>query len=76
MPPDNSRVFVPRGAGTGVLGRVIRVGATAGSDLPPSMWREASAPLLKALQAGGADRRPPLAPEQLHSVRTCSTTIW
>ena len=76
MPPDNSRVFVPRGARTAVLGRVIRAGATAGSYLPPSVWREASAPLLRALQAGGADRRPRLAPEQrLSLLGSCQDDI-
>jgi hypothetical protein len=64
VPPDNSRPFVRPGLRTSLLGRVIRAGATAGQLLPPQVWRQASRPLVAALQQGGSPQRPRLAPEQ------------
>ena len=64
VPPDNSRPFVRAGLKTSVLGRVIRAGAAAGRLLPPQVWRLASRPLVAALQQGGLQQRPRLAPEQ------------
>ncbi|HLL61485.1 MAG TPA: sulfotransferase [Propionibacteriaceae bacterium] len=64
VPPDNSRPFVRSGLKTSVLGRVIRAGATAGQLFPPRVWRQASRPLIAALQQGGSRQRPRLAPEQ------------
>ena len=64
VPPDNSRPFVRPGLKASVLGRVIRGGAAAGQLFPPQVWRQASRPLVAALQQGGLRRRPRLAPEQ------------
>jgi hypothetical protein len=64
VPHDNSRNFVDRTWWTAVLGGAIRVGAAAGSLAPPQVWRTASKPLVAALQAGGSEQRPKLAPEQ------------
>lgn len=61
IPPDNSRVFVRPGVRTALLGRVIRAGAAAGSLAPPQVWRQASRPLLAALQYGGDAARPKLS---------------
>jgi hypothetical protein len=47
-----------------VLGRAIRTGAAAGQLLPPQVWRQASRPLVAALQQSGLKQRPRLAPEQ------------
>ena len=70
MPPDNSRPFVRPGLKTSVLGRVIRAGATAGQLFPPQIWRQASRPLVAALQQGGSRQRPPLATEQRSALLT------
>jgi sulfotransferase family protein len=70
VPPDNSRPFVQPGLRTSVLGRVIRAGATAGQLLPPQVWRQASRPLVAALQQGGTRQRPRLAPEQRSALLT------
>ena len=64
VPPDNSRGFVRPGLRTEALSRIIRLGAAAGAYAPPQVWRRASVPLTRALQAGGPDRRPRLTPEQ------------
>jgi hypothetical protein len=64
VPPDNSRPFVAPGLRTRVLGGVIRAGARAGAYAPPQLWRQASRPLVAALQHGGTDQRPRLTPEQ------------
>jgi hypothetical protein len=64
VPPDNSRVFVDHGLRTQLLGRIIRTGAAAGSLVPPQVWRQASKPLLAALQYGGHEQRPKLSPDQ------------
>ena len=64
VPPDNSRGFVKAGLRTEALSRLIRLGAVAGAYAPPQVWRRASVPLTRALQAGGPDRRPRLTPEQ------------
>ena len=64
VPPDNSRPFVRPGLKTSVLGRAIRAGAAAGQLFPPQVWRQASRPLVAALQQGGLRQRPRLAPEQ------------
>ena len=60
VPPNNSRPFVRPGLKTSVLGRMIRAGATAGQLFPPQVWRQASRPLLAALQQGGLRQRPRL----------------
>ncbi len=39
-------------------------GAAAGRLFPPQVWRQASRPLVAALQQGGLKQRPRLAPEQ------------
>ncbi len=64
VPPDNSRPFVRPGLRAAVLGRAIRAGAAAGRLFPPQVWRQASRPLVAALQHGGPTQRPRLAPEQ------------
>jgi len=64
VPPDNSRGFVRPGLRTEVLARAVRLGAAAGAYAPPQVWRRASRPLTRALQAGGPDRRPRLTPAQ------------
>jgi hypothetical protein len=64
VPPDNSRPFVTDGLRTSVLGRAIRLGASAGSLVPPEVWRSASRPLVAALQHGGQEQRPKLGSEQ------------
>ncbi|MCW2804789.1 MAG: putative sulfotransferase [Propionibacteriaceae bacterium] len=64
IPADNSRVFVGRGLRTVALGRMIRLGAAAGSLVPPQVWRKASSPLVAALQSGSNERRPKLTEEQ------------
>ena len=76
VPPDNSRPFVGPGLRTAVLGRVIRAGAAVGASLPPQVWRQASRPLVGALQAGGTRTRPKLAPEQRQAlVAACDDDI-
>jgi hypothetical protein len=55
---------VAPGLRTRVLGGVIRAGARAGAYAPPQLWRQASRPLVAALQHGGTDQRPRLTPEQ------------
>jgi len=64
VPPDNSRPFVSDGWRTSVLGRAIRLGASAGSVVPPELWRSASKPLVAALQRGGHEQRPKLSSDQ------------
>ena len=64
VPPDNSRPFVEPGVKSAVLGRVIRLGAAAGAYARPQLWRQGVKPLTWALQHGGPERRPKLAPEQ------------
>jgi hypothetical protein len=64
VPPDNSRPFVRPGVKAAVLGRAIRAGAAAGRLFPPQVWRQASRPLVAALQQGGLKQRPRLAPDQ------------
>ena len=64
VPPDNSRRFVAPGLRTSVIGRAIRAGAAAGRLFPPQVWRQASGPLLAALQFRGPKQRPKLAVEQ------------
>jgi hypothetical protein len=64
VPPDNSRGFVRPGVRSELLGRAVRAGAYVGSHVRPEVWRRASRPLTRALQHGGPDRRPTLAPEQ------------
>ncbi|SDV04484.1 Sulfotransferase family protein [Microlunatus sagamiharensis] len=62
--PDNSRGFVRPRLRTEILARAVRLGAAAGAYAPPQVWRRASRPLIRALQAGGPDRRPRLTPAQ------------
>ena len=64
VPPDNSRPFVGPGLRTAVIGQTIRAGAAVGQHLPPAVWRQASRPLVAALQFRGKRHRPALAPEQ------------
>lgn len=64
VPPDNSRPYVRPGLKTSVLGRAIRAGAAAGRLFPPQVWRQASRPLVAALQQGGLRQRPRLDQEQ------------
>jgi hypothetical protein len=64
LPHHNSRMFVGHGWRTRILGRAIRAGAAAGSQLRPEVWRSASRPFVAALQRGGHERRPRLQPEQ------------
>ena len=76
IPPDNSRGFVEPGWRTRVLGRALRAGARAGSQVPPQYWRSASRPLLAALQHGGPPLRPKLRPDQrLELLGDCSDDI-
>jgi Sulfotransferase family len=62
--PDNARPFVEPGVRASVLGRVIRAGATVGTNLPPEVWRHASKPLVSLLQRGGPTQRPKLTAER------------
>jgi hypothetical protein len=64
VPPDNARVFVPKGPRTRVLSSMIRTGASIGQFFPPQVWRRASRPLLGQLHRGGQAARPKLTPEQ------------
>ena len=76
VPPDNSRPFVEPGLKAAVLGRVVRAGAVAGSHVRPEIWREAVKPLYRALQYGGPERRPKLAPEvRAELVKECLDDI-
>jgi hypothetical protein len=59
---ENVKAFVPVGPHHDRLRRLVRTGAAAGSFLPPQLWRSASTPLLRRLQAGGSVR-PPLDPD-------------
>lgn len=63
VPPDNSRPFVEPGLRAAVLGRLVRAGARFGAHVPPEVWRRGVRPLYRALQHGGPERRPRLAPE-------------
>ena len=64
VPPDNFRPFVEPGIRALVIGRAIRAGAAAGSQMPPQIWRRVSKPLVEAFHRGGATQRPKLAIEQ------------
>ena len=76
VPPDNSRPFVEPGLKAAVLGRVVRAGAVLGSHARPEIWREAVKPLYRALQYGGPERRPKLAPEvRAELVKECLDDI-
>ena len=67
VPRDNHRPFRPDTARTRWVARGVRLGAVAGSYVPPAVWRVASVPLLKELQRGGVDR-PALTPAQRRHV--------
>jgi Sulfotransferase family len=56
---ENSRPFVAPSSRVRVLARAVRAGAALGAYAPPQVWRQASRPLLAALQQGHA-RRPVL----------------
>jgi hypothetical protein len=56
--PENVKAFVPAEPRADRLRRAVRVGAAAGSLLPPQVWRRVSAPLIRRLHAGGAVRPP------------------
>lgn len=76
VPPDNSRPFVEPGLRTAVLGRMVRAGATAGAYVRPEVWREAVKPFYWALQYGGPEQRPKLAPEvRAELVKDCLDDI-
>jgi hypothetical protein len=76
VPPDNSRPFVEPGLKAAVLGRVVRAGALAGSYVRPEVWREAVKPFYRALQYGGPERRPKLAPDlRAELVKDCLDDI-
>jgi hypothetical protein len=76
VPPDNSRHFVEPGLKAAVLGRVVRAGAVLGSHARPEIWRQAVKPLYKALQYGGPEGRPKLAPEvRAELVKDCLDDI-
>ena len=70
VPRDNTRPFRPDTLRTRAVARAVRLGALAGSLVPPRVWRVASVPLLQELHRGGvhrpelspADRRHVLAP--------------
>lgn len=62
VPRDNLRNFVEPGLRSDVLGPVVRAGARVGQFAPPEVWRRASAPLVRRLQAGGG-HRPKLSAE-------------
>ena len=62
VPADNSRPFVGPGLRTTVIGQAIRSGAALGQHLPPTFWRQASKPLVAALQFRGSRHRPALPP--------------
>jgi Sulfotransferase family len=54
--PENVKPFVTPGSRTRTLANAVRAGATVGAYLPPGVWRTASRPLLRLLQAGGGNR--------------------
>ena len=55
---------------------MIRAGAVAGSHVRPEVWREAVRPFYWALQQGGPDQRPKLAPEvRAELVKDCLDDI-
>ncbi len=58
----NSHPYVAASPRTEAIARVVRAGAALGAWAPPQVWRQASRPLLAALQHG-AGRRPVLAPQ-------------
>jgi Sulfotransferase family len=60
---ENVHPFVEPSARVRVLGGLVRAGASAGSLVPPQVWRRASSPLLKALHAKGV-RRPTLTSDE------------
>ena len=53
--PENVKPYVPDSGRHRLLSRLVRAGAAAGAFAPPQVWRQASRPLLAALQA---ERRP------------------
>jgi hypothetical protein len=76
VPPDNSRPFVEPGLKAAVLGRAVRAGAVVGSYVRPELWRQGVKPLYWALQLGGPERRPKLAPEvRAELVKDCLDDI-
>ena len=56
VPRDNTRPFRPDTRRTRALARAVRLGALAGSWVPPRVWRVASVPLLRELHRGGVHR--------------------
>jgi hypothetical protein len=67
VPSDNTRPFRPDSLRTRSVARAVRLGATAGSWVPPRVWRVASEPLLRELHRGGV-HRPALTAEQRRHV--------
>ncbi len=62
VPQDNTRPFRRDDALSRAVARVVRAGAALGALAPPSLWRRASAPLLRELHREGG-RRPELSAE-------------
>lgn len=60
IPRDNSRPYVAPGALTRAASKAIRLGAQAGSHLPPQVWRHVSKPLIASMHGRGEPTRPKL----------------
>jgi hypothetical protein len=54
--PENVRRFVRPSRRAAAIASAVRAGAALGSRVPPQVWRQASRPLVAALQRGGAAR--------------------
>jgi hypothetical protein len=61
--PENVHPYIGDSARVRALARGVRIGAFAGSLLPPQAWRAVEARMLKALHANGT-RRPRLTEEE------------
>jgi hypothetical protein len=64
IPRDNARPFVRNDTRARTIGPLIRIGASVGQFLPPSVWRSASKPLVAQLQRGRRTNRPRLSAAQ------------
>ena len=62
VPPENTRTFVAPSPQSRAIATLIRAGAAAGAHAPPQVWRQASRPLVWALQRNRTTR-PELAVE-------------
>ena len=56
VPPENTRTFVAPSPKSRAIATLIRAGAAAGAHAPPQVWRQASRPLVWALQRNGTAR--------------------